>query len=202
MAMIGTCLAPDRRRRGCAPGRGKAVHDRHLHVHQDEVEVAAARRPRPPGRRRLAVSIAMSNGSSTAQISSRLTSLSSTSSSRSGCSKAAGGVAISAVTPSTSPATGKVTSNQKVEPSPAHAVDADLAAQAANDAFADGQAQAGAAELARDRGVGLGEAAEDRIDLVRRRRRCRCRANRDAQPSVAPSARALTAPGSRRRPGR
>ena len=80
-------------------------------------------------------------------------------------------------------------SSAKTEPLPTVAVGGEPPAHRLGQAPADGEAQAGAAEAARGRLVGLGEGLEQAGDLVLAGCRCRCRAPRCAAP---PSARGAT----------
>ena len=127
----------------------------------------------------------MAKGLSRMVISSRLTALSSTTRQRIGRSSAAAAASGSALA---APSAG----DRQVDLEPEgraladDAVDADPPAHGLDDLLGDRQAQARAAELARDRGVGLGEAVEQRADAAPRRCRCRCRSPRSACGSGRP----------------
>ena len=78
-------------------------------------------------------------------------------------------------------------SNQNVRTVAGLALDADLAAHQLDELAADRQAQAGAAELARGRGVGLAEGLEEALLIARAR--CRCPVSTHVEAHVAAVAR-------------
>ena len=165
----------------------RAVHLRHVVIQQDEV-VAVARRcaaaQRGQSLRSPARSfVAHSPGGICSCSMRRLTSLSSTTSTRSPRSSPTGSGAARGSVPS-----GSGTVNQNVRALRPLALDADRAAHQLDQLLRDGQAQARAAVLPRGGAVHLAELLEESAAACPRECRCPCRARK---PHAAPRATSL-----------
>ena len=150
------------------PRQREAVHVRHVGVEQQE-RVGLARLGGPAqlgqGERALSTTVAfMSQPASTSSRRRRFVAWSSTARTRSPASDAIGRGTASGG----GAASGSRAVKVNVEPRPGLAGDGDPAAHEFDELRRDGQAEAGAAEAARRRAVGLLERLEDRADLVRR----------------------------------
>ena len=159
------------RRAGCARGSRcasvDAVHLRHVHVEDGDVERLALRRATPaPRAASPSARDCMPHSARLQDEHARLVALSSTTSSALALQLRlhADEVAVRAAGAS---AAGATRVKQKVEPLPAPSLSTHMrAAHQLDQPPADRQAEAGAAVLARGRGVGLREGLEERSDLV------------------------------------
>ena len=154
-------------------------------------------RPRPPRPRRASSPLSTTIGSTPIWCSrvfstSWLTGLSSAASTRNvGSAASVSALAPAAgrtAAPAASPTFGQRQLDDEGRALAQLALDLDLAAHQLRQLAADGQAQPGAAEPPRGRGVGLGELLEQRARAGRPRCRCRCRTTGQHRRAPRPAA--------------